>query len=81
MPPIRRSRIRDTQIYEGYDVEINDTAMAGVYAYDPHAFEPGALLELRVWKNDKAEFTSIRFDKEQQERIWSMFKDWSSLRK
>ncbi len=81
VPPIRRSRIRDTQIYEGYDVEINDTAMAGVYAYDPHAFEPGAVLELRVWKNDKAEFTSIRFDKEQQERIWSMFKDWSSLRK
>ncbi len=77
--PIQRNRIRDTMIYDGYNVQIADTAMAGFYSYDPRAFEPSGNLEMRIWKNDRQDFTSIKIDKRFQERLWDEFKGWAQL--
>jgi len=79
--PVDRYRVRDTAVYADYNVEIQDTAIAGFYSYDPMTFAPGASLELHVWKNDRSDFTTIKFDKDFQDRIWQMFKGWADLAK
>ena len=63
------------------DGKISVDLPAGQYtlSYDPHAFEPGATLELRVWKNDRNDYTSIKIDPAEQQQVWDRFKDWAVL--
>lgn len=81
VPAIYRIRQKNLKMYEGYDVEINDIAYAGAYMYDPRAFAPGAKLELRIWKNDRTDYTTLSVDKATQERIWNQYKGWAELAK
>ena len=77
--PILRERVRDTQIYEGYDNFIVDTAMAGVYGYDPRVFAPGGKLELRVWKNDRKDYTAVKIDEKFRTKLWNQYRDWAAI--
>lgn len=79
--PILRKRIRDTEIYDTRDMVMRDTALAGFYTYDPREFEPGAKLELHVWKNNEPKPTIIKIPKDYQQRITKQFSEWVQLRR
>lgn len=77
--PILRKRLRDTEIYDSRDLVMRDTALAGFYTYEPSVFNPGAKLELHVWKNAETKPTIIRIPADYQKRIWKEFQEWYRL--
>lgn len=77
--PIVRKRIRDIEIYDTVDMYMHDTALAGLYTYDPNVFTPGSKLELKIWKNAEKRPTVVRIEADMQNRIWNQFRDWAHL--
>jgi hypothetical protein len=75
--PVFRQRENVRAIYADENVAVNDNAYAGVYFYDPSAFEPSENLTLYVRReSDLNRWDSVRIDKKDQEAIWNQFADY-----
>lgn len=75
--PVRRSRDNVEALYADYDSYAKDSALGGIYFYDPSVFAPGAELKLYVRReSDLNRWDVVNIDRKEQERIYKMFEPY-----
>jgi len=77
--PVHRQRDMVSALYSDYRSNANDSAMGGIYFYDPSDFAPGADLKLYVRReSDLNRWDVVNIDGKEQSRIYQMFLPYRS---
>jgi S1-C subfamily serine protease len=72
--PVRRQRDNVGALYFDENVSVADTAIGGIYMYDPSAFAPGATLRIYSRRESDISRWDVRIiPSDVQQRIWNMF--------
>jgi S1-C subfamily serine protease len=76
--PLRRQRVPVSILMDLPGLaQGKDLAYAGVYFFDPSAFEPGEQLVLNVYREAEPDRGNpVKIDKKTQQRIWDEFAPW-----